>query len=54
MIFALNNGILRSFFIIAFLLGMAGYRKLVKNVVQRGIRAIIDFFADRTFGLRKK
>lgn len=43
MIFALNNGILRSFFVVAFLLGMIGYRKLVKNVVQKVIKAIISF-----------
>ena len=54
MIFALNNGILRSFFIIAFLLGMVGYRKLVKNVVQRGIRAIIDFFCRPYVWIKKK
>ena len=43
MIFALNNGILRSFFVVAFLLGMIGYRKLVKNAVQKAIKAIIAF-----------
>lgn len=43
MIFALNNGILRSFFVAAFLLGMISYRKLVKNIVQKVIRAIISF-----------
>lgn len=40
MIFELNNGILRSFFVIAFLLGMLGYRKAVETVVQRGIKLI--------------
>lgn len=43
MIFELNNGILRSFFVVAFLLGMVAYRKLVKTFVQRAIKAIISF-----------
>lgn len=43
MIFELNNGILRSFFVIAFLLGMAGYRKVAKNVVQKAIKAVLEF-----------
>lgn len=43
MVFELNNGILRSFFVIAFLLGMVGYRKLVKDFVQRVIQAVITF-----------
>lgn len=37
MIFALNNGVLRSFFVFAFLLGMVGYRKIVKEWLQKGI-----------------
>ena len=37
MIFALNNGIIRSFFVIAFVCGMYGYRKLAKKHVQKGI-----------------
>jgi len=40
MIFALNNGIIRSFFVIAFILGMFLYRKIAKNHVQRGIYAV--------------
>lgn len=54
MIFALNNGILRSFFIIAFLLGMVGYRKLVKNAVQRVIKAIVAFLCRPYVWIRKK
>lgn len=41
MIFDLNNGILRSFFVISFAGGMAGYRKLVKD---RFVRLILAFF----------
>ncbi len=40
MIFALNNGIIRSFFVIAFILGMFLYRKIAKNHVQKGIYAV--------------
>lgn len=43
MIFLLNNGIIRSFFVIAFVLGMFVYRKIVKNYVQRAIIAIFSF-----------
>lgn len=43
MIFALNNGIIRSFFVIAFILGMYTYRKIVKKRVQRVIAAIFSF-----------
>lgn len=43
MIFALNNGIIRSFFVLAFILGMFVYRKIVKSHVQRGILAIFSF-----------
>lgn len=43
MIFALNNGIIRSFFVIAFILGMFVYRKIVKKRVQRVITAIFSF-----------
>lgn len=42
MIFALNNGIIRSFFVIAFVLGMYGYRKLAKKHVQKGIYSIFS------------
>lgn len=45
MVFELNNGMIRSFFVIAFLLGMVGYRKLVKNVVQRAIKAVFSFIS---------
>lgn len=44
MIFALNNGIIRSFFVIAFILGMFVYRKIAKKHVQRGIIAVFSFF----------
>lgn len=37
MIFALNNGVLRNFFVFAFLAGMAVYRKIVKEYLQKGI-----------------
>lgn len=37
MIFALNNGVLRSFFVFAFLLGMVGYRRVVKERLQKGV-----------------
>lgn len=43
MIFAINNGILRSTFVIAFLVGMTGYRKLVKKRVQIAIKAVFSF-----------
>lgn len=43
MIFALNNGIIRSFFVLAFILGMFVYRKIVKCRVQRGILAVFSF-----------
>ena len=41
MIFDLNNGILRSFFILSFAGGMLGYRKLLGD---RVVRAIITVF----------
>ncbi len=41
MIFELNNGLIRNFFVIAFITGMCVYRKLVKKHVQMGI---ISFF----------
>lgn len=37
MIFALNNGIIRNFFILSFFLGMFLYRKIVKDRVVRFI-----------------
>lgn len=43
MIFTLNNGIIRSFFVISFILGMFAYRKIVKKRVQRVITAIFSF-----------
>lgn len=43
MIFALNNGVLRNFFVIAFLLGMLLYRKTVKERLQRAILSMIHF-----------
>ena len=43
MIFALNNGILRSTFVVAFLAGMTGYRKLVKRRVQKWIQAAFSY-----------
>lgn len=45
MIFALNNGILRSSFVLAFLGGMTGYRKLVKRRVQKLLGAGFSFVA---------
>ena len=54
MIFELNNGILRSFFVVAFLLGMIAYRKLVKNFVQRAIKAIITFVFRPYVWIRRK
>lgn len=44
MIFALNNGIIRSFFVLAFIGGMYGYRKIAKSHVQRGILAVFSLF----------
>ena len=41
MIFALNNGIIRNFFIISFLAGMVLYRKLVKERVIRFLLYLI-------------
>ncbi len=40
MIFAINYGIIRSFFVLAFLSGMGLYRILWKNYVQKGILAV--------------
>lgn len=42
MIFALNNGIIRSFFVLAFVGGMYGYRKAAKSHVQKGILAVFS------------
>lgn len=42
MIFALNNGIIRSFFVLAFIGGMYGYRRVAKDHVQKGILAIFS------------
>ena len=44
MIFALNNGIIRNFFIISFLAGMVLYRKLVKDRVIRFLLYLIRLF----------
>lgn len=41
MIFALNNGIIRSFFILSFFAGMLLYRKLVKDRVVRFVLYVI-------------
>ena len=41
MIFALNNGILRSFFVMAFLFGMLLYRKVVEKRLQNGILSML-------------
>lgn len=41
MIFALNNGIIRNFFILSFFVGMILYRKIVKDRVVRLILFII-------------
>ncbi len=44
MIFALNNGILRSFFVASFVAGMAGYKKIAKNHVIHAICTIFSWF----------
>ena len=54
MIFALNDGMLRSFFVIAFLLGMTGYRKLVKKRVQKAIRSFVSFMLHPYHWIKKK
>lgn len=43
MIFALNNGIIRSFFIVSFVAGMVLYRKMAKERVINAILAIVAF-----------
>lgn len=43
MIFALNNGIIRSFFIVSFVAGMVLYRKVAKEHVINAILAVIAF-----------
>lgn len=43
MIFALNNGVIRSFFVVAFILGMFLYRKVAKCRVQKVISALFSF-----------
>jgi len=43
MIFALNNGILRNFFVVSFMGGMFLYRMVAKKHVINGICAIISF-----------
>lgn len=54
MIFQLNNGILRSFFVIAFLLGMTGYRKVVGNTVQKAIKTVVTFVSRPYVWLKRK
>lgn len=43
MIFALNYGIIRSFFILSFIGGMVLYRRIVKKRLICGVLAIISF-----------
>lgn len=43
MIFAINYGSVRTFFVLAFLLGMGLYRMVWKNHVQKGILAVFTF-----------
>ncbi|MCH5266424.1 MAG: spore cortex biosynthesis protein YabQ [Lachnospiraceae bacterium] len=43
MVFALNNGIIRSFFVVSFVAGMALYRQVAKEHVINGILAVIAF-----------
>ncbi|MCH5252830.1 MAG: spore cortex biosynthesis protein YabQ [Lachnospiraceae bacterium] len=43
MIFALNNGILRSFFVVSFVVGMVGYKKMAKGHVIDAVCAIITW-----------
>lgn len=54
MIFALNNGIIRSFFVIAFVFGMYGYRKLVKKHVQKGVNRFFGAISRPYVWLLKK
>ena len=42
-VFALYNGIIRSFFIVSFVAGMALYRKVAKEHVINAILAVIAF-----------
>lgn len=42
MIFALNNGILRSFFVASFIGGMFAYRRVAKKHVVHGICAVLN------------
>lgn len=54
MIFALNNGIIRSFFVISFVIGMSVYRGLIKKRVVHGILAGISLiFRPYVWVLRK-
>ena len=43
MIFTLNYGVIRSFFVASFIAGMVLYRKVVKDRFVRGAIACIDF-----------
>ena len=43
MIFTLNHGIIRSFFVVSFTDGMFLYRKLMKNHFVDAVTALIDF-----------
>lgn len=53
MIFALNDGIIRSFFVISFLGGMYAYRKIMKNRLEKGIVKLFRLFL-RPFGWLSK
>lgn len=54
MIFALNHGIIRSFFIISFIGGMFGYRMVAKRYVIKGMCAVLAFLFRPCVWIRRK
>lgn len=54
MIFALNNGIMRSFFVVSFVGGLVSYRKLMKDHLVHAILAVIHFIFRPYVWIRKK
>lgn len=54
MIFALNHGIIRSFFILSFIGGMMLYRGLVKRHLICAVLAVISFFCRPFAWIRRK
>ena len=54
MIFALNHGIIRSFFILSFIGGMSLYRGLVKKRFICGVLAVFDFISRPYVWIREK